>query len=56
VQLGTTPPGLLPPALAQTLPHLPKIAGSFAVVCSRNTCQPPVGSAEQLAAVLEKSL
>ena len=56
VQLGTAPPGLLPPALEQTLPHLPKTEGSFAAVCSRNTCQPPVGSAELLAALLEKSL
>ena len=32
----------LPPVLANTLPRLPKIDGSFAVVCSGHTCQPPV--------------
>ncbi len=34
----------LPPALAQTLPHLPGMVGSFAVVCSGFTCGLPVAS------------
>ncbi len=36
----------LPPALAETLPHLPALQaadiGSFAVICSGNACLPPV--------------
>jgi uncharacterized protein YyaL (SSP411 family) len=44
--------GALPPALAETLPHLPGGAGSVAVVCCGNTCLPPVGSVEELRAVL----
>jgi uncharacterized protein YyaL (SSP411 family) len=42
----------LPASLAETLPHLAKTAGSFAVVCSGNTCQPPVRSAEELARII----
>jgi uncharacterized protein YyaL (SSP411 family) len=42
--------------LEKTLPRLPKIEGSFAVVCSGHTCQPPVQSAEELAAMLAGSL
>ncbi len=40
----------LPPALAETIPHLPAIkAGkSVAVVCSGFSCQPPVMDPEQL--------
>lgn len=38
----------LPPALAQTLPYLPKMEGSFAVVCSGNSCQPPVNGVQEL--------
>ncbi len=34
--------GELPPALAETIPHLVGRARSFAVVCSGFTCQPPV--------------
>jgi len=48
--------GALPPMLEKTLPRLPKIEGSFAVVCSGHTCQPPVQSAEELAAMLAGSL
>ncbi len=48
--------GTLPPVLETTLPHLPisKIDGSFAVVCSGHTCQPPVKSATELAAALRR--
>ena len=43
---------LLPPALAMALPHLPRIPGSFAVVCSGGACQPPVTTREALSAAL----
>jgi uncharacterized protein len=42
----------LPPALAETLPHLPASEGSVAVVCRGNTCLPPVESAGELLAAL----
>ena len=42
------PGGALPPALAETVPHLPVQPGSFAVVCREFTCGLPVGSAEGL--------
>jgi uncharacterized protein YyaL (SSP411 family) len=40
----------LPPALAETIPHLPAIneGKSVAVVCSGFSCQPPVSSVERL--------
>jgi len=40
--------GRLPPALAETIPNLPKREGSFAVVCSGFSCRPPVGTVEEL--------
>ncbi|HEY0263610.1 MAG TPA: thioredoxin domain-containing protein, partial [Granulicella sp.] len=46
----------LPPALAETLPYLPAQPGSFAVVCSGNTCQPPVGTPEELLKLLETAI
>ena len=42
----------LPPALAETLPHLSASDGSLAVVCRGNTCLPPVRSVEALRAAL----
>ncbi len=44
----------LPPALAETLPHLPALneQRSFAVVCSVFTCQPPVYEVRELARLL----
>jgi hypothetical protein len=48
--------GTLPPVLEKTLPRLPRVEGSFAVVCSGHTCQPPVKTAEELAEVLGKQL
>jgi hypothetical protein len=48
--------GTLPPVLDKTLPRLPKIEGSFAVVCSGHTCQPPVQTTEQLAVMVGRSL
>jgi uncharacterized protein YyaL (SSP411 family) len=38
----------LPPALAETLPHLPTVEGSFAVLCSGFSCQPPISSVDEL--------
>jgi len=46
----------LPAMLAETLPHLPAMEGSFAVVCSGNTCQSPVSSPDELVAALSRSL
>jgi hypothetical protein len=48
--------GTLPPVLEITLPRLPKVEGSFAVVCSGHTCQPPVKSPEELAEMLGRQL
>jgi hypothetical protein len=44
--------GALPPALAETLPHLPTTEGSVAVVCRGNACLPPIRGAEELMAAL----
>jgi hypothetical protein len=48
--------GTLPPVLEKTLPRLPRVEGSFAVVCSGHTCQPPVKTPEELAEILGKQL
>jgi hypothetical protein len=44
----------LPPALAETIPHLPALGDgrSFAVICSDFACQPPVFEVEQLVRLL----
>lgn len=52
VRLERLRSGALPPVLETTLPRLPKIADSFAVVCTGHTCHPPVKTAEELVAVL----
>ena len=44
--------GSLPPALAETLPGLPEIEGSFALVCRGNACLPPVTDGDGLVAAL----
>jgi uncharacterized protein YyaL (SSP411 family) len=44
--------GQLPPALAETLPHLPKGDGSVAVVCKGMSCLPPVKTVEGLQSAL----
>ena len=44
----------LPPVLAETLPNLPPVEGSYAVVCKGNTCLPPVRSVEELLEVLRE--
>ncbi len=47
----------LPPALAETLPHLPGIGeGSLAVVCKGFVCLPPVKDPEQLLTLLQGEL
>ncbi len=48
--------GALPPALAETLPHLEKMEESFAILCSGNTCQPPTRSVEELEKQLARSV
>jgi uncharacterized protein YyaL (SSP411 family) len=45
----------LPPALAETLPHLPPGEGSVAVVCRGNSCLPPMSSVDELMAALATS-
>jgi uncharacterized protein YyaL (SSP411 family) len=44
----------LPPALAETIPHLPALreGRSFAVVCSDFACQPPIFEASELTRAL----
>ncbi|HEY1742923.1 MAG TPA: thioredoxin domain-containing protein, partial [Granulicella sp.] len=44
----------LPPALAETLPNLPPVEGSYAVVCKGNTCLPPIQSVDALLDVLRE--
>jgi len=46
---------VLPPALAETLPHLPKKDGSVAVVCRGNSCLPPVETIEELQKVVSQA-
>jgi uncharacterized protein len=46
----------LPPVLERTLSRLPAVEGSFALVCSGHTCQPPVTTVEELIEVLGRSL
>ena len=42
----------LPPALAETLPHLGASGGSVALVCRGMSCLPPVSEVEELVGVL----
>jgi uncharacterized protein YyaL (SSP411 family) len=48
-------PQNLPPALAETIPHLPSVNSgtSVAVICSNFTCQPPISDPEELARRLQ---
>ena len=46
----------LPPALAETLPHLPGIEGSVAVICTGRGCLPPVRSVDELIATMNQAL
>jgi len=52
VRIARAQLGALPPALAETLPHLPDSDEAIALVCSGMTCQPPIRDAAELAAVL----
>jgi uncharacterized protein len=52
VRLSREQFGELPPALAETLPALPVVGGSFALVCRVNACLPPVRDADELVLVL----
>ena len=47
--------GALPPSLAETIPNLPTRTGSFAVVCTGFSCQPPVGGVSDLLALLRET-
>jgi uncharacterized protein YyaL (SSP411 family) len=42
----------LPPALAETIPHLPRPDGSFALVCRNYACSQPTDTASALRALL----
>ena len=46
----------LPPALAETLPHLPGLGGSVAVICTGRGCLPPVRTADELIAAMNQTL
>ncbi len=46
----------LPPALAETLPHLPKMEGSFAILCNGKGCLPPVKTVDELIETMNQSL
>ncbi|GGG84898.1 thioredoxin domain-containing protein [Edaphobacter dinghuensis] len=47
----------LPPALAETLPHLPGIKdGSVAVICTGRGCLPPVRTVDELIAAMNQAL
>jgi uncharacterized protein YyaL (SSP411 family) len=46
----------LPPALAETLPHLPKMGGSFAILCNGKGCLPPVKTVDELIEAMNQSL
>jgi uncharacterized protein YyaL (SSP411 family) len=45
-----------PPLLQETLPNLPAIHGSFAVVCAGSTCHAPVTTPEALQSLLARTL
>jgi uncharacterized protein YyaL (SSP411 family) len=46
----------LPKTLAETLPFLPAIDGSFAVVCNGKGCLPPVKTVDELIETMNQSL
>jgi uncharacterized protein YyaL (SSP411 family) len=52
IRLAHVEKGKLPPELDSTLPELPQMDGSFAVVCSAGICQQPVQSPQGLVAAL----
>ena len=54
VRLAHVEKGKLPLELEMTIPGLPRISGSFAVVCCAGACQPPIQSPEDLIAALAR--
>jgi uncharacterized protein YyaL (SSP411 family) len=56
VRLASLQVDSLPEVLATTLPRLPRIKGSYAIVCSGHTCQPPMTTVEELVEMLGRSL
>ena len=56
VRLRPAQLGTLPPELQKTLPYLPRMTASCAVVCSGSACHPPVSTVEELDALLEQSM
>jgi uncharacterized protein YyaL (SSP411 family) len=46
----------LPPALAKTLPNIPRNGGSIALVCSGFSCLPPCGTGQELRQTLDTAL
>ena len=48
----------LPPALADTIPHLPELtsAKAFAVLCSGFVCQPPIRDATELRRAVDSAI
>ena len=46
----------LPPALAETLPRLPKMEGSFAILCNGKGCLPPVRNVDELIEAMNQAL
>jgi uncharacterized protein YyaL (SSP411 family) len=48
--------GTMPPVLERTLPRVPGLGVSFAVVCSGHTCKPPVTTPEALIEALGRSI
>jgi len=60
IRFGRDQLDALPPALAETLPHLPGLkdatSGSFAVVCNGKGCLPPVRTTDELIAAMNQVL
>ena len=56
VRLHSIEATALPDVLAMTLPRLPRVEGSYAVICSGHSCRPPVTSIEELTEILGRSL
>ena len=46
----------LPKALAETLPMVPKMGGSFALLCNGKGCLPPVTSVDELIEAMNQAL
>jgi hypothetical protein len=46
----------LPPALAETIGHLPGAGKAVAVLCSGFTCQPPTSDPAELASLLDEAI